>query len=309
MVSDMSGFQGPDGAQRWMAASGGDMAAYNREMRDWQNTQNPAAAANPSIQQLQQQSAAAGASEDFQRFQQADAERWGPYYDAAASQAAGRPQFRSSRGAPGTFDKPTECPGGQGPSGPNETDPCTTTGYSTPNPWEQGGGAGQGAAGGGAATPTDPNYFNPDDPLQAKLLELMQSGGGNFAGINAGSFTKGGGAMWSTPSAPGAAAAPAATPSPAAPAPAATPSGPGNAALLSATLNAFTPAAPSASYTPGQGAIGGATNPQPTAPAAIAVPTPPSAVQALNAMSAPTTVGKQMQMEDPNAWWKNSKLM
>ena len=298
MASDMSGFQGPDGAQRWMAASGGDMAAYNREMRDWQNAQNPTTAANPSIQQLQQQAQAAGASEDFKRFEQADAERWGPYYDAAASQAAGRPQFKSSRGAPGFYDKPTECPAGQGPSGPNETDPCTTTGYSTPNPWEKGGqGQGQGAS--GAASPTNPNYFNPDDPLQAKLLELMQSGGGNFAGINAGSFTQGGGAMWSTPSVPGVAAAPAAG-SPAAASTTAAPSAtPGNAALVSATLNAFNPSnAPSSTYTPGSGSVG-LTSPTPSTNVPQAMPSvqPQQAAIALPARA-------QSATEDPNAWWK-----
>ena len=307
MASDMSGFQGPDGAQRWMAASGGDMAAYNREMRDWQNAQNPAGASNPSIQQLQQQAQAAGASEDFARFQQADAERWGPYYDAAASQAAGRPQFRSSRGAPGVYDKPTECPGGQGPSGPNETDPCTTTGYSTPNPWEEGYGGGKGGAGGAAAAPTDPNYFNPDDPLQAKLLELMQSGGGSFAGINAGGFTKGGGAIWSTPTAPTAAGVPAAASPAATPTSASAPTpstGSGNAALLSATLNAFNPSgAQSTNYAPSHATVG-ASNPTPTpTPAPAAAAPVPAALQNI------ALPQRAQTLEDPNAWWKTNRAM
>lgn len=73
-----------------------------------------------------------GQSEDYLRFQQGDIDRWAPYYDAGSG------QFRSSRGAEGLFDKPTECPPGMVPSGPNETDPCIQPG------------AGGGGGGGGA---------------------------------------------------------------------------------------------------------------------------------------------------------------
>jgi hypothetical protein len=72
-----------------------------------------------------------GQSEDFARFNEGTVSGWAQgYYDEAASRAAGRPQFRSMRGAEGFFDKPTECPPGMGPSGPNESDPCTAQGYS-----------------------------------------------------------------------------------------------------------------------------------------------------------------------------------
>src|SRR5512139_1144622 len=68
-----------------------------------------------------------GQSEDFARFNEGTLTGWAQqYYDEAASRAAGRPQFRSMRGAEGYYDKPTECPPGMGPSGPNESDPCVS---------------------------------------------------------------------------------------------------------------------------------------------------------------------------------------
>lgn len=64
--------------------------------------------------------------------------RWDPYLIREGPNAG---KYRSMRGAEGVFDKPTECPPGMGPSGGDERNPCTTVGYSTPNPWETGAGA------------------------------------------------------------------------------------------------------------------------------------------------------------------------
>jgi hypothetical protein len=60
--------------------------------------------------------------EDMDRFLQTDTlNRWNPYLVTSGANAG---QYRSMRGAEGYFDKPTECPPGMYPSGPNETDPC-----------------------------------------------------------------------------------------------------------------------------------------------------------------------------------------
>lgn len=104
----------------------------------------------PSIEQMRAQAQQAGASEDFLRFQQGDIDRWGQYYDAAASARAGRPQFRSGRGMEGFYDKPTECPPGMVPGGPNETDGCVGT------PDSARGGAGFGAPAAMTAGGTSP---------------------------------------------------------------------------------------------------------------------------------------------------------
>jgi hypothetical protein len=153
----------------------------------------PAAPAAPAAADIR--SASVGKSEDFARFDDAVLQAWQPFYDAAASQAAGRPQYRSSRGAPGFFDKPTECPAGQTPGGPDESSPCKSTdalmqAQEAHNQEKYGAAPAAGpAAGAGAGA----SYFGQDDPLQRYLTERMASGAGTFEGTQTGGQFQGGG--------------------------------------------------------------------------------------------------------------------
>ena len=260
-------------------------------MDEWY--QNASAAGDPNAIRA----GGAGQSEDYARFQGPDFERWAPYYDRAASQAAGRPQYKSSRGAPGFYDKPTECPDGQSPAGPDETSPCKDTAALLA---AQGQGGAQ-STGQAASTATF------EDPLQARLLEMYGGGEGTFAGKtgSAAQDLAGGGVWWSGPQV--------AEPLPAG----ATP------ALTDATLNAFTPNAPSTRQAPtsgygGAGPYGGAMGGQPTAPTPISsalnsrnvgsaqpVPSanPTPAPVAGNVGENPLTAAVNRRYKDPNRWW------
>jgi len=75
-------------------------------------------------QALRAKAKAEGWSEDFARPEFTDAVLQGwidKYWDAKAG------KFRSARGAEGLWEKPTECPDGQSPSGPDEDSPCKPT--------------------------------------------------------------------------------------------------------------------------------------------------------------------------------------
>ena len=140
-----------------------------------------------------------GQSEDFARFNEGTLTGWAQqYYDEAASRAAGRPQFRSMRGAEGYFDKPTECPPGMGPSGPNESDPCTTKGYSEPAGGAGGVTGGTGTTGGGQSLS---NTYSPLRDLLANqgsfLGQFDPTRGDGQAGVRGG--TVGGGGIWWQP--------------------------------------------------------------------------------------------------------------
>jgi hypothetical protein len=133
-------------AQRYFnAQSPADQAAIRASWNgadltdEWyQNAVNAGAVSAPiqgtgaptTAAEAQEYARGTGQPEDYLRFRDPDFERWAPYWDAASG------RYRSSRGAEGIYDKPTECPPGMVPSGPNETDPCV-------------GGAGAGEAGGG----------------------------------------------------------------------------------------------------------------------------------------------------------------
>ena len=61
--------------------------------------------------------------EDLTSFSDPTLAGWMPFYNPQTG------KYRSMRGAEGWFEKPTDCPPGTGPSGPNESDPCTAVGY------------------------------------------------------------------------------------------------------------------------------------------------------------------------------------
>jgi hypothetical protein len=84
-----------------------------------------------------------GRPEDMARFSPETLAGWDQWLQKSGPQAG---KYRSMRGAEGWFDKPTECPPGMSPSGPNEDDPCVPNGSGGTG---TGGGPGGGGPGGG----------------------------------------------------------------------------------------------------------------------------------------------------------------
>ncbi|MEK9723022.1 MAG: hypothetical protein VW405_05995 [Rhodospirillaceae bacterium] len=124
-----------------------------------------ASGAPTTAAQAQQYARNTGTSEDYLRFQDPDFQRWAEWFDPASG------RYRSSRGASGLYDKPTECPPGMVPSGPNETDPCIgdpTGGGGFGGAYEQGGFTGRGGAGGGTTGYGGAPLFN-YTPFRAPL--------------------------------------------------------------------------------------------------------------------------------------------
>jgi hypothetical protein len=83
--------------------------------------------------------------------------RWDPYLIKEGANAG---KYKSMRGAEGFYDKPTECPEGYSPGGPNESDGCV------PN----GSGGGAGGSGGGRGGPGGGGGWNGSGSGDADLM-------------------------------------------------------------------------------------------------------------------------------------------
>jgi hypothetical protein len=113
--------------------------------------------------------------------------RWDPYLQKEGPNAG---KYRSMRGAEGYFDKPTECPEGMVPGGPNETDGCVPAGQGQRGGGGQGGAGGRGAGGSGGSGgggSDEEMYYRYlgqqakgalEDPTGRKSFELLAGQGG-----------------------------------------------------------------------------------------------------------------------------------
>ncbi len=207
MASDMSGFAGPGGAEAWMAASGGDRAAYNREMKAWQNAQAPAAAPPPTAAPAP--AAATGAPNQQSLDQQAqwahdnidstiDVGTWKAQGPMDSSCPQDNP-YRSSRkgGDNACVEKPDNCPEGKTLHG----DTCISNEAANQMFGGGYGGVPEGAykQGGQAAQPRPAGQpaLTPQQELQQKLKSMYQNREGQFAGqANTGQELAGGGVFW-----------------------------------------------------------------------------------------------------------------
>lgn len=118
--------------------------------------------------------------EDMQRFSTETLAGWDQYLNKSGENAG---KYRSMRGAEGYFDKPTECPPGQMPSGPSETDPCIPNSQAGGGAGGAGGSGGSGGGGGSSAW-DNPIYqylkSNLMDPNKATETFMGQGGSAAF---------------------------------------------------------------------------------------------------------------------------------
>jgi len=256
----------------------------------------PAAPAGvPTPEQLRAKAKAEGWSEDFDRFDDAQLQRWlsSGLYDPNTG------KFRSENDPTGaaTYDKPAECPPGTTFHGSK----CVSWDQL---PYELGGTGSAGPAGGpGGGSPAAAPAFDPTNPLQSQLVNQYQERGNMFSSQQPGGFGEsltGGGIFWGQGG-----------------------QGAVNPALTAAALNAFTPAAPSQTgggqpaAKPPLSAASNAGNMQPAMTSAFAggftgkgtgdvttgIQQPTGMIGAAPAPAKPLEGALARQYKDPNKWW------
>jgi hypothetical protein len=247
---------------------------------------SPPPAANPDAAYIAEVRASGqGKSEDYARFTDADLLSWKKYYQGGG-------KFKNDYGD--IVDKPDE----RGPNTPGNRNGTGDQGdYG--RGWNNSSLDSEGPATSTPTAPTDAPQ-GPNDPLQARLLEMYQGGEGAFAGSrSAGQDLAGGGVWWSGQNAP-----------------ADVPTGV-SPALAQAAMTAFTPSAPSAQ---GGGFTGNNQQPQPQAPVQSAVAPQVASTQPASSATparipepaAPTGANPlvdavQRRYRDPNSWWAGQK--